>query len=514
MEYSIKPSKTAYYTILGFAAFSILLHLYTNLFAGYGIFRDELYYIACSNRLDAGYVDQPPFSIYVLYISRLLFGESVFAVRLLPAVVSGAVVFFTGLLTSRMGGGVYAILVSCTSITLAPIFVGMNAVYSMNTFDYLFWVLAIYLIVKITQQNRKTDWYLLGITAGLGLLNKIGFLWFGAGLFVGMLITNPKVYLRKEIYIAGLFAFILFLPYIIWNFTHDFAHLEFISNATKYKYSGISALDFAFGQILTMNPVSFPVWIAGLLYLILNNEGKKYRILALIYLVTFLILLINGHSKPEYLGTAYVPLLAAGGVIFEKFFAKKNLYKLRFILPLIITLSGLALMPVVLPVLPVETFIAYQKIIGIEPGNSEGKELNELHQFYSDMYGWENMAKTVSDAYLKLSPEERKHSIILAQNYGEAGAIEYFSNKYPLPQVISYHNNYWYWLDEVKKEYYSIIIIGGNPGDHLKGCGSVEKITTITNRYAMPYETNLPVYICRNLKINIREIWNEEKRFI
>ncbi len=514
MEFRYKPSKIAFYTIAGYAAFSVLIHLYTNLFAGYGIFRDELYYIACSNRLDAGYVDQPPFSIYVLYINRLLFGESVFAIRLLPAVISGAVVFLTGLLTSRMGGGIYAIIVSCTAITLAPIFIAMNAVYSMNTFDYLFWMLAIYLIVRIIQDNRKRDWYLLGITAGLGLLNKTGFLWFGAGLFIGLLVTNPKVYLKKEIYIAGLFAFIVFLPYIIWNFTHDFAHLEFINNATKFKYSGLSRFDFAFGQILIMNPFSFPVWIAGLFYLMLNNEGKKYRILAVIYIVTFMILFINGHSKPEYLGTAYAPLLAAGGILFEKLFAEKNFYRLKYILPSVIALSGFALMPVVLPVLPVESFIAYKETIGIETGNSESKELNELPQFYSDMFGWENMAKTVSDAYLKLSPDERKHSIVLARNYGEAGAIEYFSKKYPLPQVISFHNNYWYWLNEVTKEYDAVIIIGGNPEDHLKACGSAEQISLIENRYAMPYESNLPVYICRNLKINIKDIWNEEKRFI
>jgi hypothetical protein len=497
-----------------FGLFSIAIHLFTNLFAGYEIFRDELYYIACSNRLDAGYVDHPPFSIYMLYLSRMLFGESLFAIRLFPALFSGLTVFFTGLLTYRLGGSFYSIAAACTAVIFAPIFIAMHSVYSMNQYDYFFWITAIYILVLLIQNEQPKYWYLLGVIAGLGLLNKTGFLWFGAGLFIGLLVTSPKVFLRKEIYIAGTIALIIFSPYIIWNITHDFAHLEFISNATKYKYAGLSRIDFAAGQLLLLNPIAAPLWLAGLYFFFFHNPGKKYRIIGIIYIVSFLVLLINGKSKPEYLGTAYTSLFAGGGVFLGLLFKHNHLYILRFIVIILISISGFIFIPVVLPVLPVERFIEYQNMIGIQPGNTEGKELNELPQFYADMFGWENMAAVVSDAYIKLSPEDKKNVVIFAGNYGEAGALEYYSKKYPLPPVISPHNSYWYWKSEIPFEILNVIVLGGEEEDHKGACGNVEQIGIINHKYAMPYESNLPVYFCRKLKLDVNYIWKKEKKFI
>jgi hypothetical protein len=496
------------------ALFSISLHLFTNIFAGYEIFRDELYYIACSKRLDMGYVDHPPFSIYMLYLSRALFGESLFAIRLLPAVFSGLTVYFTGMLAYRIGGNVFAVTAACTALIFAPIFIAMHSVYSMNVYDYFFWITAVYIIVLLINDERKIYWYLLGFITGLGLLNKTGFLWFGAGLFLGLLFTSPKVYLRKEVYISGLIALVIFSPYIIWNITHEFAHLEFISNATRYKYSEITRTDFAAGQILLLNPASFPLWLAGLYYFFFNSNGKKYRVIGIIYLVSFLILLINGKSKPEYLGTAYSSLFAGGGAFLGMVLKGKFSSYLRYAVIIIISVSGFILLPLVLPVLPVKRFIEYKNALGIDPGNSEAKELNELPQFYADMFGWENMARTISESFMKLTEEERDQVVIYADNYGEAGAIEYFSSKYPLPPVISPHNNYWYWRYELNKEYNIVMIIGGEPSDHSAACESLEQLGMIRHHYSMPYESNLIIFLCRNLLPDIEEIWQKEKKFI
>jgi 4-amino-4-deoxy-L-arabinose transferase-like glycosyltransferase len=510
----MKPGKDILVVISAFALFTLLLHLFTNLFAGYGIFRDELYYIACSKRLDAGYVDHPPFSIYMLWISRTLFGESVFAIRLFPAIVSGITIYFTGLLCFKLGGRIFGVLVACTSMVFAPIFIAMNSVYSMNTYDYLFWVLAYYFIVLIIQTGKNIYWYSLGIILGLGLLNKTGFLWLGAGLFIGIILYAPNLIRKKEVYFAAGIALLIFSPYIIWNFTHDFAHLEFISNATRYKYGGLTRTDFIFGQILLTNPFSLPVWLAGLYFLLFNPRGKNFRMALSIFIVTYFILLINGKSKPEYIGPAYSLLFAGGGVFIEQFFNSKKQILIKYIFPVLTAVSGFIFIPFVLPVLPVNTFIDYQKIIGIAPGNSEGKELNLLPQFYADMFGWENMAKTVSEVYSGLSPEEQRKTIIFANNYGEAGALEYYKDNFPLPPVISPHNSYWFWFDEISKDFDIVIVLGGEPADHNKSCESVELKSIIYSEFAIPYENNLPVYICRKLKRSIEEIWNESKHFI
>jgi len=160
----------------------LLLHLWVNANGGYGLFRDELYYLACTDHLSIGYVDQPPFSIYLLKIFTSLFGESLFAIRLVPALCGAATVFITGLMTIRLGGGKYAqLLAGVCSFSLITI--GINSVYSMNTPDILFWTLTAYITLRIIQDENKKLWITLGVVLGLGLLNKIGVL-FLCGIII------------------------------------------------------------------------------------------------------------------------------------------------------------------------------------------------------------------------------------------------------------------------------------------------------------------------------------------
>ena len=217
----IKFIQSDYAVLLAMSLFTLLIHLYTNAFASYGYFRDELYYIACSNRIGMGYVDQPPLSIYVLALSRWLFGDSLFAIRLFPAIASSVTVFITGLMARRLGGRKLAVAIACLAVIAAPIFLAMNTVYSMNCFDMLLWALASYLVMLIVRENNPRIWILLGIVLGLGLLNKVGFLWFGLGLFGGLLLTqNRKHLLTIWPCTTALIALAIFSPFVIWNFNH------------------------------------------------------------------------------------------------------------------------------------------------------------------------------------------------------------------------------------------------------------------------------------------------------
>jgi hypothetical protein len=444
-----------------------------------------------------------------------LIGDSVFALRLLPAILGAATVIVTGMMVKNIGGSKLAIMIASLAVIFAPIFLGMNTYYSMNSFDIFLWALAFYIVVLIIKDDKQVNWILLGIILGIGLMNKIGFLWLGFGFFIALLVTDKRKLLKtiKPWITAGI-AFLFFLPFIIWNATHDWAHIEFIRNAQLYKYSGITRWDFLKGILLIMNPASAIIWLLGLYYLFFSKNGTVLRILGIIFIATFLILFMSGKSKSEYIAPAFIPLLAAGGVFLEKINQIKYWRWLKHfvIIPLII--SGIVIAPLALPILPVEKYIDYADELGFGPTTAENKELAELPQFYADMFGWEELAKNVSAVYDKIPEGEKGKTIVFGNNYGEAGAIEYFSEKYLLPPVISVHNNFWIWgWEYTGKEIINVIIIGGREEDHLESCSEVEVVAIHETKYVMPYENNLPIFICRKLKEDFHQIWERNKNF-
>ncbi len=424
----------------------LLIHVATNLAGGYGYFRDELYYIACSDHMAWGYVDQPPLSIAVLWLSRLLFGDSLVALRFLPAVAGAVVVALAGLMTKELGGNRYAQFLAACSVIAAPLLLGVNSYYAMNSFDLLFWTLTFFLLVIILKRDKKKHWLVLGLVLGLGLLNKISVLWLGAGLGVGLLLTpNRKLLLARRVWLAAAIAFVVFLPHIVWQVANGFPTLEFIKNATANKYVALSPLGMFSQQILTMNPLTFLIWFPGLVYFLVAKSAKQFRILPIIYFTVFLILVINRNSKAEYLGPMFPMLFALGAFAIEKFIVKFNWRLLKPVLIALVVLSGIASAPLAIAVLPVESFIAYSKALGITPSTPEKKKLSKLPQFYADMFGWEKMVAVVAEAYNSLTPEEKTKCVFIGNNYGEAGAIDFFGGGYNLPKSISGHNSYWLW---------------------------------------------------------------------
>jgi 4-amino-4-deoxy-L-arabinose transferase-like glycosyltransferase len=499
--------------ILFFSLITVFIHLWSNAFIAYGIFRDELYYIACSNHLALGYVDQPPLSIYLLYVSRVLFGDSLFALRLFPAVTGGLIVFMTGQMVRKLEGGRTALIIALIAITVAPFALAASTYFSMNCFDGLFWVLAAYILILICKGCNPRLWLLLGLVIGLGLLNKISMAWFAIGLAAALLLTRQRKHLAtKWPYLAGLIAFIVFSPYILWNVMNQFAHLEFIHNATTLKYNTLNRLDFLLGQLQVPNPLTLPLWLAGLYYYFFNRNGKQFRPLGIIYITSFMILLINGHSKSEYLAWAYPMLFAAGAILIEQISQKKFLVWLKYALPAGIALSGLLIAPYLIPLLPVKTYIGYTKALGISVESSEGKKLSQLHQFYADMFGWEKMAAAIARVYNTLSPGEKAKCAICVNNYGEAGAIDFYGETYHLPKAICGHNNYWLWgpRDATGDV---IIRLGGTAEDLKMYYKEAIPVGIFQNEYCMPYENNLPIFLCRGRNKSLQADWAEFKHY-
>lgn len=489
-----------------------LLHIITNLTGAYGFFRDELYYIACSDHLAWGYVDQPPFSLFLLKFSRIIFGDSLTAIRIVPVLMHTGTVIITGLMVKELGGKLFAVFIASVAVALSPIHLGMSLIYSMNSIDAFIWALSVLLILKIINTKKQSYWIWLGIVLGIGLLNKISVLFLGAGIFVGIIVTNRQWFTTRWLYAAGSIAFILFLPYIIWNITHDYAHLEFIHNASSSKYAGLNALSFIKSQLTFLNPISTPLWIGGLLALFFFAPLKEYSIVAWIYSTAFAILIINGTSKGEYLAPAYASLFAAAGVFFERKLTGKKVIWLRYAYPVLILISAGFLMPLVLPVLSVEKFISYSKALGIEPSSNEGKKLSDLPQFYADMFGWKEKAKDVAAVFNTLSQEDKTRCAIISSNYGRCGAIDFFGEQYGLPKSIGTHNNYWIWGP---RDYNGelLIILGGKLEDHVNDFESVTLAGVSVCDHCMPYENNVNIFICRGLKHNVADVWPHEKHY-
>lgn len=499
-------------TLVVIAGGCFLLHLITNLTGAYGFFRDELYYIACSDQLAWGYVDQPPFSLFLLKLSRLLFGDSLTAIRIIPALMHSGVILITGMMVKEMGGRLFAIFLACFVVALSPIHLGMSLIYSMNSIDIVLWSLAIYFILKIINTESQSHWIWLGIVLGIGLLNKISVLFLGSGIFVGLLFTNRQYFLTRWPYLAGSIAGLMFLPYIIWNITHDFAHLEFIQNASSGKYSGLNAFSFIKDQLIFLNPISMPLWISGLFALFLFEPLKKYRSVGLIYLTAFAILLFNKTSKGEYLAPAYASLFAAAGVFVEQTLEGKYVIWIRFVYPALLLISSALLLPLALPVLSVDRYITYSKALGIEPSSNEGKELSDLPQFYADMFGWEEKARDVATVFNTLSEDDKTSCAIVSTNYGRCGAIDFFGQQYGMPKSIGTHNNYWIWGP---RNYTGnvVIILGGTLEDHVNDFESVELAGVSTCTHCMPYENNVNIFICRGFKYNMKDVWIHEKHY-
>ena len=489
----------------------LLIHLVTS--GGYGYFRDEFYYIACSERLAFGYVDHPPLSIALLWISRHLFGDSLLALRLFPAIAGALTVLLAGRIAGAIGGGRFARILAMTAALVAPIYLGLDHFYSMNAFDLLVWSTTAYLLVRLLRGESARLWILLGIVLGAGLLNKISVLWLGFGLLVGLLATSRRRWLlTRWPWVSGGIAGLLFTPYIFWQIRNGWPTLEFIHNATTQKMAAVAPLDFIIQQASMMNPITLPLWLAGLGFLLFGRDGRPYRILGWIYLTVFLILVLSGSSRPGYLSPAYIWLFAAGGRAWEEWIRKRSLPYLKESSVTLVAMAGLVLAPMALPILPVEAYISYSRSLGFAPSTSEKKELARLPQHYADMHGWDAIVESVAEAYESLPPGDRAEAVIFTFNYGEAGAIDFLGRQRDLPPALSGHNNYWLWGSRGSSG--AVVIFIGSTRERLeRHFDSVERAGTTSCGYCMPYENDQPIWIARNPRVPLDERWPDLKHF-
>jgi hypothetical protein len=487
------------------AAAAVLLQMATN--GRYGYFRDELYYIALSHHLAWGYVDLAPLAPLVLSISRALFGESLHAIRLLPALALSAEIVIAGLIARELGGKRFAVLLACLSVLMAPVIVGNATRFSMNPFEPLFWMGAIYFLLRAINGNQPRLLVWCGVLIGLGLENKHSTAFFLAGLTVGILTTPERRWLRsKWLWIAAATIVLLCLPNLIWQYQHDFATWVDLSNVKKiHKNIELPPLAFLKQQIMMLLPISVIVWIAGLGFLLFHREGSRYRVLGATYLV-FLAIMMALHGKDYYLAPIYPMLFAAGGVFWERFISSHSGWRwLKVALPLVVVILGVMAWPLVLPILPPDRIAPYMQALGIGVTRTETHMESSLPQHFADEFGWPEMVAQVAEVYNRMPADERAKTAILAGNYGSAGAIDFFGPRYGLPPSISAHQNYYYWgFRQYTGE--SLIMLNWQLDDAQYWCTNVEEGPKIEYPNTMGWE-RYTILICHGLKKPLAEAW-------
>jgi hypothetical protein len=491
-----------------FAALKFAIQL--TFIQGYGWFRDEFYYLACSHQLDFGYVDHPPLSVWILALWRSIFGDSLVATRIPSALAGALTVIVVGRMAYRLGGNRLAQGLAMLTTIATPLYLALNHFYSMNAFDLLFWAVAALMLIEILHGESSSRWVGLGLLLGLGLQNKISVLWLGFGIAVGLLLTVRRRDLATRWpWLGGAVAMLVFAPYIVWQATHDWATLEFIRNATGNKMVEKSAAQFAVDQLMTMGLFSVLVWGSGLVFLFVARQGR-FRLLGWIYLAVFALLAFSGSSRSGYLGPAYTWLLAAGAVALTEWFERRRW--VVYVLAGFLTLWGAMIAPLALPVLPVERYIEYAKVLGEDPSTEERKELSALKQFYADMHGWDRIVDAVALAAKRLTPEERESAVVYASNYGVAGAVDRLGREHGLPPAVSGHNNYWWWGTR-GRGVSAVIAVGGTVEGHGENWSSVEFITETDCGYCMPYENGNTVFLLRGRLNPVDEIWPELRHY-
>jgi 4-amino-4-deoxy-L-arabinose transferase-like glycosyltransferase len=478
----------------------------------YGYFRDELYYIAASQRLALGYVDYPLFIAWLTAFVRATLGESLLALHFFPALAGALVVLLTGLMARELGGGRFAQVLAAVAVLFAPTFLAQNSMLTMDSFDELWWVLGIFIVLKILKHDRPQWWLWFGLVAGLGLLTKVTIAYLGVALVVGLLLTSARKYLlSKWLWLGGVIACLFLVPYLIWQAQNGWPTLEFWGTYAAAKTYPVTLLEFLLQQVVTLHPFAFPLAMVGVFAFLFAPALKPYRVFGWMYLLLFSLFAFQ-QAKNYFLAATYPVCFAAGAVMLERLAQAPRWSWLKPASLTLLIVGGLLAAPLALPVLPMETFIVYASPLGGDASvQTERLNTGNLPQHFADRFGWPELAETVGQVYQSLPPQEQAQVCLFTSNYGEAGALEFFGRG-RLPRVISGHNSYHLWGPQ-GCDGSVMIIVGGEQAEIEAFFAEVELGAITQCRYCMPYENKRPIFVARHPKLILAQVWPQLKHF-
>lgn len=483
-----------------------VLRLFSN--QHYGFHRDELALLDDARSLAWGYVAYPPLTPALARISLELFGDSLSGFRVFAALAQSIAAVLAGLIAREMGGTRATQIVAALFTVLAPFSMVAGGLMQYVSIDYLWWVLLAWLVLRLVNGGDARWWLAIGAVIGLGMLTKYTMVFFVAGIVIATLATPLRTHLRSGWLWTGVaLSLLLFLPNALWQWRHDFVSLDFLQAIHARDVRIGRTRDFLIEQLYgNAGLMALPVWLAGLAWLVLSKAGRRYAVVAWMYLVP-LLLFVLAEGRSYYLAGAYPMLLAAGCVAIEQFLHRQGPLRAGY------AFTGTALLTVWVVAMAIAS-----GLIGLQlsPVNSAGWRISRAaHDNFAEQIGWPELVEEVARIYHTLPPAEREHTAVFTNNYGEAGAINLYGPKLGLPVAISPVNSYWY------KGYgatppQTVIVLGDSPEDIADAPAHCVFAGRVRNRYNVPNEETRDhpdIFICRNLRIPWQQAWPKMQKF-
>jgi uncharacterized membrane protein YeaQ/YmgE (transglycosylase-associated protein family) len=496
---------SALYVLAAFLALKFILHLCLN--GQWSFHRDELLYLALGRNLDWGYASVPAGIGFWAWVADRLLGGSVEAVRLISTILGTATVLLTGLMAQEMlpkenKNGRFAMLLVGLAGLFSGAFLRPCMLFMPVVFDIFYWSLLCWLLLKYIN-TEKPGWLIgLGVVAGLGLLNKYTVFILLFALLPGVLFTPlRRVFAEKRLYLSAALALLIFSPNIIWQAERDFPVIRHMSELAESQFAHVSVGGFLGDQLDFFLPV-LPVWLCGLYFLLFHPAASRWRIFGWMYLMVVSVLLF--FSAKSYYTLGAYPVLIAAGAAFLQSRVNRGVRWLSFALPLFVLMIGSVVLPVALPLFSPEQEARFiQKMTNIMPGMEgvlrweDGKQY-ALPQDFADMIGWEELAAKTAETWQKIP--DKSTAAIYAEHYGQAGAIEHFGRKQGLPRVLSFSDNYYYWLPERLPDHFqTLIYVNDELGDDMPGFfHEIEKVWELDMPLSRQHGNQ--IYLCRNPK--------------
>lgn len=488
--------------VLAFLTFA--LHVATNVFSPYGVHRDEFLYLAMGRHLQLFKMEFPP-AIAILAKISMLSGDSLVAIRIFPAIAAALIVYLATLIARELGGNRMSQLLAAVAVMASPLFLRAGNLFQPVVFDQLAWTLGLFALIKLGRTNDRKWWIWYGVAIGFGLLTKFSAIFFGAATFLALVVSPQRRWLKTPWpWIAMILVFVIGSPSWIGQIRLGFPVVQQMNDLRADQLERVTPLEFILGQV-QLGPAFF-LALAGLLWLLLSQKAKEFRIAGWTCLFAFLILLAL-KGKPYYLGPIYPALFAAGGVAIEAISKERTRSVVGWTTAALTLAYGLFLLPIGIPILPPQQMADYTTAIGASEANRTNRgELDRLPQDYADMLGWPEQVAAVAEVFRGLSPEDRSRAIVLAANYGEAGAIDFYGPRLGLPNAISPTGTYWFFGPGANPG--DVAVTVGIPREDLaKFFADVTEVRRSTHPWSVSEERDVPINVARRPLHTIQEVW-------
>lgn len=490
-------------------AFKLAMHVAAAVFTPYEFHRDEFLYFAMGNHLQFLRMDFPPMIAMLAEVVRAVGGSSLFAYRALPALAGTAIVWLAVLTARELGGGRIAQVITAVAVIFNPLFLRAASLFQPVVFDQFWWMLGFYALVRLGSSDDRRWWILLGVAGGLGLLSKFSILFFGAAVLAGVLLARRRDLLTAGPWMALGIALVLGAPSLLGQIALDWPLFDQMAGLKQGQLDRMTLSGYVAEQLL-WGPAAFVFAVLGAVAFVRSPALARHRVVGWSAIAAFVLYAVT-KGKSYYVGPIYPVLFAGAGVWVEQI-ARPNLRRgIAWSMIGLTVLFGAATLPFGLPVLPPEQMARYAAATGVTAGVRTNRGgLLALPQDYADMTGWREKVDAVAAVYTSLPPAEQAEVVLYGDNYGQAGALEFYGRELGLPSVVSLAGSF-YLFGPGERPGKIVIFLGVKRSDLEElGCASLDEVARVKNRWGVREEQDVPILLCRQPRLTVQEVWKVE----